>query len=134
MTYTEALKIARDERKKDFDRTMENRLRSCNMSIADRETLGALFHEYTSSIGTQAETYLTGFSYGLDTQVGKLVVRYCGSTGTIFGRFDRAGDAARILGHMQVNCYSGKWNTHTDKQDDPRVVFETWKRQLARVL
>jgi hypothetical protein len=134
MTYAEALKLAKAERKKDFDATMERQLRTCNMHIEERETLGALFHEYVSGIGQPADTYLSGVSYGIDTQVGKLVVHYSASVGAIFGRFERAEEAARVLGHMEVNCHSGKWNTHTSKGDDPAHVFQNWKRQLGRIL
>jgi hypothetical protein len=134
MTYQDALKLTQTERKKDFDATMERRLRSCNMSVAERETLGALFHAYVSEIGTPADTYLTGVSYGIETHMGKLVVHYSASVGAIFGRFDRPEDAANVLGHMQVNCHSGKWNEHTSKGDKPDRVFENWKRQLWRVL
>ena len=135
MTYVEALKLTREERRKSANFRDERRLVTCNMSVAQREELGALFHEHTSALGEPSHcSYLTATVYKIATKAGKLELHYAAGWGAIFGRFEHAEVAAAILGTPEVNRYSGKWNTHTSKGDDPKFIFQAWKRQLERVL
>jgi hypothetical protein len=138
MTYREALKLTREERRKSADFRDERRLVAHNMSVADREKLGALFHEFASTVGTPVQrTYSTATHYKITTKAGPLEVHYVASWGTIFGRFENAPEAAKLFTSglwSSPNPYSGKWNCHTSRGDDPNSIFQDWKRQLERVL
>jgi hypothetical protein len=135
MTIKEAVKLTHKERLASANPADETRLRKVNMSVADREMLGALFHEHASARGTATHpAWANATIYELQTQVGLLTLHYDAISGAIFGRFAYAAEAANVLGSMSVNCFSGKWNTHTDQTDNPATVFASWKRQLERVL
>jgi hypothetical protein len=134
MNFDEALRLTHEERLKSADYG-DRHLMKFNMNTRDRETLGALFHEFGSLRGsTVAQTWLTGISYCFETKVGKLIVHYSANCGTIYGRFENAKAASDILGRTAVNFYSGKWNMHTEKGDDPYLIFTHWKQQLERIL
>jgi hypothetical protein len=133
MNYAEALKLTRKNRRSNsLFAGVERSLQKHNMSTAQREELGALFHEFASEVGKRS-TRTHAIEYVIETKAGLLTVNYCAYTGTIFGRFKDPTAAVVLLGGS-VNPYSGKWNHHTSKGDDPRYVFAGWKAAMLRLL
>jgi hypothetical protein len=99
-----------------------------NMRADARDLLGALFHVYASQVGEPVDDSVFGIVYHVNTSAGIFKTHYDPHFGAIFGRFEDPTVAKDRL--SDVNPYSGKWNTHTSKGDDPEEVFEGWRRQL----
>src|SRR5438552_1593000 len=65
------------------------------------------------------------YQFQLQTCVGLLLLSLSeGHTlASVFGRFDDPERAVELIGRQQMNPYSGKWNRHWSKEDDPELAL-----------
>ena len=55
------------------------------------------------------------------------------SLASLFGRFDEPERAVELIGRHQMNHYSGKWNHHWGREDDPEIALRLFKADLERL-
>jgi hypothetical protein len=126
MNYREALRAVRKQRlAKERGRIPVE----FTLPAKDREKLGALFCVWCDGVGTRDPDAVFGSVYHIVTVGGVFKTHYDPWSGSIFGRFEHP-EEVRILG---VNPYSGKWNVHTGRGEDPQAVFDAWSRAIERV-
>ena len=131
MTKLEAKKLAHEQYLALRDPALERALTKINMTLDQRKELGALFYAYASLTGIEIPYEPLTKRYTIKTCAGAFKTYYDPCTGTIFGRFENAEVAAQKL--TGVNPHSGKWNTHTSKDDEPTKVFLGWQIALNHV-
>ena len=75
------------------------------------------------------------YQFQLQTCVGllRLSVSEGHTLASVFGRFDEPERAAVLIGRQQMNPYSGKWNRHWSKEDDPELALLLFKADLERL-
>ena len=75
------------------------------------------------------------YQFQLQTCVGLLLLSLSeGHTlASVFGRFDDPERAVELIGRQQMNPYSGKWNRHWSKEDDPELAVVLFKADLERL-
>jgi hypothetical protein len=75
--------------------------------------------------------------YQLQLQTSVGVLRLSMSEGhslaSVFGRFEEPERAVELIGRHQMNTYSGKWNHHWGKEDDPEIALRLFKADLERL-
>ena len=71
----------------------------------------------------------------LETAVGLLRLSFSEGDclASIFGRFHEPARAVEVIGRHSMNCYSGKWNRHISKDDDPELVLLSFKADMDRL-
>jgi len=88
------------------------------------------------AIENGAEPAKDGFyDFQLATSVGLLRLSFSEghSLASVFGRFDEPERAAALIGRHNMNPYSGKWNHHWSKADDPHLALFSFKADLDRL-
>jgi hypothetical protein len=75
------------------------------------------------------------YQFQLQTCVGLLHLALSeGHTlASVFGRFDEPERAVELIGRQHMNPYSGKWNRHWSKDDDPESALLLFKADLERL-
>ena len=75
------------------------------------------------------------YQFRLQTCVGllHLSVSEGHSLASLFGRFEEPERAVALIGRHQMNPYSGKWNRHWSKEDDPELALLLFKADLERL-
>ena len=75
------------------------------------------------------------YQFQLQTCVGllRLSVSEGHSLASVFGRFDDPERAVELIGRNSMNHYSGKWNHHWGKEDDPEMALLLFKADLERL-
>jgi hypothetical protein len=75
------------------------------------------------------------YQFQLQTCVGllHLSVSEGHTLASVFGRFDEPERAVELIGRHQMNPYSGKWNRHWSKEDDPELALLLFKADLERL-
>jgi len=75
------------------------------------------------------------YQFQLQTCVGllRLSVSEGHTLASVFGRFDDPERAVELIGRQQMNPYSGKWNRHWSKEDDPELAVVLFKADLERL-
>jgi len=75
------------------------------------------------------------YEYKLGTSVGLLRLSFSegDALASAFGRFDEPERAVALIGRHNMNPYSGKWNHHWSKDDDPEIVLLMFKAELERL-
>ena len=75
------------------------------------------------------------YQFQLQTCVGllRLSMSEGHSLASVFGRFDEPEKAVELIGRHQMNHYSGKWNHHWGKEDDPEIALRLFKADLERL-
>jgi hypothetical protein len=75
------------------------------------------------------------YQFQLQTCVGllHLSVSEGHTLASVFGRFDEPERAVELIGRQQMNPYSGKWNRHWSKEDDPEMALLLFKADLERL-
>ena len=75
------------------------------------------------------------YEFQLATNVGLLRLSFSEghALASVFGRFDEPERAVALIGRNSMNPYSGKWNRHWGKDDDPKLVLLCWKADLDRL-
>jgi hypothetical protein len=71
----------------------------------------------------------------LQTSVGLLRLSFSEghSLASVFGRFDEPERAVALIGRHRLNAFSGKWNWHWSKDDDPELALLSFKADLDRL-
>ena len=88
------------------------------------------------AIGKGAEPTQNGlYQFQLQTCVGllRLSMSEGHSLASVFCRFDEPERAVEVIGRHQMNPYSGKWNHHWGKEDDPEIALRLFKADLERL-
>src|SRR4051812_25213475 len=75
------------------------------------------------------------YQYQLATSVGLLRLSFSEgyALASVFGRFDDPAQAVALLGPHKIIPFSGKWNRHWGKNDDPELLLICWKADLERL-
>jgi hypothetical protein len=75
------------------------------------------------------------YQFQLQTCVGllRLSMPEGHSLASVFCRFEEAKRAVELIGRHQMNAYSGKWNHHWGKEDDPEIALRLFKADLERL-
>jgi hypothetical protein len=75
------------------------------------------------------------FQFQMRTCVGllRLSLSEGHTLANFFGRFDEPERAVELIGRQQMNPYSGKWNRHWSKEDDPELALVLFKADLERL-
>ena len=75
------------------------------------------------------------YEFQLATSVGLLRLSFTEghSLASLFGRFDEPNRAVAVIGRNSMNPYSGKWNHHWSKDDDPETALLSFKADLERL-
>jgi hypothetical protein len=101
--------------------------RKHNMSAAERERLGVLWHLVCSKYG---ELHQWAMSYHIATKGGTFRTTYDPHFGTIFGRFEKPEGLRGTLFDTPFFHHHGKWNLHTSRGHSPEEVIASWEREL----
>lgn len=103
-------------------------------ALAKQKKLLGKARDYAIEKG--AEPTKDGF-YELQMQTSVGLLRLTFSEGhclaSVFGRFDEPERAVAVIGQGNMNSYSGKWNRHWGKDDDPELVLLCWRADLDRL-
>ena len=75
------------------------------------------------------------YQFQLQTCVGllRLSVSEGHSIASLFCRFDEPERAVELIGRHQMNPYTGKWNRHWSKNDDPELALLLFKSDLEQL-
>jgi hypothetical protein len=75
------------------------------------------------------------YQFQLQTCVGllRLSLSEGHTLASVFGRFDEPERAVELIGRQHMNPYSGKWNRHWSKEDDPESALLLFKNDLERL-
>ena len=75
------------------------------------------------------------YQFQMQTCVGLLRLSFSDghSLASVFGRFDEPERAVELIGRNNMNTYSGKWNHHWGKEDDPEIALRLFKADLERL-
>ena len=75
------------------------------------------------------------YQFQLQTCVGllRLSMSEGHSLASVCCRFEEPERAVELIGRHQMNHYSGKWNHHWGKQDDPATALRLFKADLERL-
>jgi hypothetical protein len=71
----------------------------------------------------------------LETRVGLLRMSFSEGhdLASVMCRFEEPERATAMIGRHVMNGYSGKWNRHWGRDDDPNLVLMAWKTDLDRL-
>ena len=75
------------------------------------------------------------YQFQLQTCVGLLQLSMSEghALASIFCRFEEPERAVELIGRNNMNHYSGKWNHHWGKEDDPEMALLLFKTDLDRL-
>ena len=75
------------------------------------------------------------YQFQLQTSVGLLRLSFSEGheLASVFCRFDEPERAVELIGRHNMNPYSGKWNHHWSKEDDPETALWLFKADLERL-
>ena len=75
------------------------------------------------------------YQFQLQTCVGllRLSMSEGHSLASLFGRFDEPERAVELIGRNNMNHFSGKWNHHWGKEDNPELALRLFKAKLERL-
>jgi hypothetical protein len=76
------------------------------------------------------------YEYQLETVVGLLRLSFTEGDrlASVFGRFEEPERAVAVFGRHNLNPFSGKWNHHWGKDDNPDLALLCWKADLDRII
>ena len=75
------------------------------------------------------------YQFQLQTSVGLLRLSFSEghSLASVFCRFEEPERAVELIGRHNMNHFSGKWNHHWGKEDDPEIALRLFKADLERL-
>lgn len=105
--------------------------RKYNMSAAERERLGVLWHLVCGKYSDGYPDGVFGMVYYIATPRGGLFkTHYDPHYGAIFGKFEKPEGLRGTLFDTSFFGHHGKWNLHTGRGHSPEEVIASWERQL----
>jgi hypothetical protein len=75
------------------------------------------------------------YEYQLETSVGLLRLSFSEGDflASVFSRFEEPERATALIGRHRMNPFSGKWNWHWSRDDDPELALLSFKADLDRL-